>query len=222
MQAALLAALTFAGAGVVLAQEAPLIDPSPSDPAVAVTPTIIPLSIGQKYLYSLGEIFGPDRLVAVGAHAALDQMGVRPVQWGGHPESFAIRFASYFGDSLLKHTIEFGVRAVDHEDPRYFRMGHGRPLTRFGHAVFHTFVVHSDRGGWMPAYSLPVEAFATPYLVRQWRPERFHTSTTLEAGTLNVGIEMGANILREFWPDMRRALPDWFTHNNPFLPAPRN
>lgn len=231
MKATLLAALTFVGAAVVLAQSpdqdatdqntepAALIDPAPP---VSSTPTYIPLTLGQKYLYSLGEIIGPDRLVALGAHAALDQMDVDPAQWGQHPESLAIRFASYFGESLLKRNIEFGVRAVDHEDPRYFRLGRGRPWTRVAHAVFHTFVVHNDRGGWMPAYSLPVEAYGTPFLVREWRPERFHTWTTLDAGTLNVGIDMGANILREFWPDMRKALPNWFTRNNPFLPAAGN
>jgi hypothetical protein len=220
MQSALLAALAFVGAGVVLAQDAEQFVPNDPAPDVSSTPAYVPLTLKQKYLYSIEEIFGPDRLVALGAHAALDQWGVRPVQWGRRPNSLAIRFASYFGESLLKHSIEFGVRAVDHEDPRYFRSGHGRPWTRVGHAVVHTFVVRSDRGGWMPAYSLAVEAYGTPYLVRMWRPERFQTAPTLEAGTLNVGIEMGGNVLREFWPDMRRALPNWLTRNNPFFPAP--
>src|SRR5580658_2591223 len=127
-------------------------------PATSPGPTYAPLNLKQKYLYSMGEIFGPDRLVAVAGYAILDQLGVRPVQWGKRPSSLAVRFASHFGDSLLKHNIEFAVRALDHEDPRYFRSGHGRPWTRVGHAVVHTFVVHNDRGGWMPAYSLAAEA----------------------------------------------------------------
>jgi hypothetical protein len=222
MQAALLAALTFVGAAVVLAQDAEQLLPIDLALAAPSTPAYVPLTLKQKYIYSIKEIFGPDRLVALGAHAALDQMGVRPAQWGGRPESLAVRFASHFGNSLLKHNLEFALRAVDHEDPRYFRMGHGLPWTRAGYAVLHTFVVHNDRGGWMPAYSLIAAGYGTPYLVRRWRPERFQTASTLESGTVNVGIEMGANILREFWPDMRGKLPKWLTRNDPFLPGAGN
>jgi hypothetical protein len=232
MQALLLAALMSLGAAVVLAQssdqdsaqhtsteqseeQAKPVDPVP---AAAPIPAYVPLNLKQKYLYSMGEIFGPDRLVAIAAYATLDQMGVRPAQWGRRPSSLAVRFASHFGDSLLKHNIEFGVRAIDHEDPRYFRSGRGRPWTRTGYAMFHTFVVHNDRGGWMPAYSLVAADAATPYLVRRWQPQQFETASALQAGTLNIGINMGTNILKEFWPDFRNALPNWFTRRNPFLP----
>jgi hypothetical protein len=227
MTALLIVALMFLGAANVLAQDAePAADQdaliSPDATAVSAPSVYIPLNLKQKYLYSMGEIFGPNRLVALAAHAALDQMNVHPVQWGGHPESLAIRFASHFGDSFLRHNIEFGVRALDHEDPRYFRSGRGRPWTRAGYAVVHTFVVHNDRGGWMPAYSLAAEAYGTPYLVRRWRPEKFQTASVLQAGTLNLGINIGGNLLKEFWPDLRNALPNWITHNNPLLPPAVN
>jgi hypothetical protein len=230
------AALMFLGAALLLAQnteEAAQIDlvppaiadqiddvaqPVAADPVVSPAPAYLPLTLGQKYLYSLGEIFGPDRLIAMAGRAALDQMDIHPVEWGKRPSSLAIRFASHFGDSLLKHSLQFGVRALDHEDPRYFRLGHGRPWTRVGHAVAHTFVVRSDRGGWMPAYSLVVTDYGTPYLVRRWRPEQFRTAAALQTGTFNVGVDIGANILKEFWPDLRKALPTWFTRNNPLLP----
>jgi hypothetical protein len=238
------AALMFLGTAVLLAQssepdnepDAPiaLIPPPIADqssaapsaepggfggvPLVSSAPVYIPLTFRQKYLYSLGEIFGPDRLAAMAGYAVLDQMGVSPAQWGKRPASLAIRFASHFGASFLNHNIAFGVRAVDHEDPRYFRSGRGRPWTRAGHAVVHTFVVRSDRGGWMPAYSIVAGDLATPWLVRRWQPEQFQTGSALRAGAGDIGIDVGTNILKEFWPDLRRALPNWFTRNNPLLP----
>jgi hypothetical protein len=189
------------------------------DPAVSSAPGYIPLTLRQKYLYSLGETFGPDRLAAIAGYAVLDQMGVRPAQWGKRPASLAIRFASHFGDSLLKHNLEFGVRALDHEDPRYFRSGRGRPWARIGHAVVHTFVVRSDRGGWMPAYSIVAADIGTPFLVRRWQPEQFQTASVLQSGAVNIGIDVGTNVLKEFWPDLRNALPNWLTRNNPLFPA---
>jgi hypothetical protein len=212
------------GTAVMLGQEPEqlLLPPAVDQPAVdqndaslaAVPPAnagseYVPLTIKKKYLYSIEEIFGPSHLVGLAAHAAMDQLSVRPLQWGSHPDSLAIRFASHFGTNFLKHNIEFGVRAIDHEDPRYFRSGRGRAWTRLGYAVYHTFVVRNDRGGWMPAYSLAAADVGTPYLVRMWRPERFQTAPVLQAGAFAIGTDMGANILREFWPDMRKALPAW-------------
>jgi hypothetical protein len=226
MKAALLAASTLFAATMAVAQDPPKDNPTEPDAQtsapIAPASGYVALNLKQKYLYSLGEIFGPDRLVAIAGYAVLDQMGVRPVQWGKRPSSLAVRFASHFGDSLLKHTVEFGVRAIDHEDPRYFQSGRCHPWTRIGYAVYHTFVVHNDRGGWMPAYSLAAEAYGTPYLVRRWQPERFQTWSTLDAGTVNVGIEMGTNVLKEFWPDLRNVLPSWMTRNQTLFPPEVN
>jgi hypothetical protein len=221
------ATLMLISTAVLLGQEPEQLLPPPvadqSDVAepepVAAAPTAnadseyIPLTLKKKYLYSIEQIFGPSHLVGHALHAAMDQLNVRPVEWGNRPDSLAIRFASGFGTSFLKHNIEFGVGAIDHEDPRYFRLGHGRPWTRIGYAVYHTFVVHNDRGGWMPAYSLAAADIGTPYLVRMWRPERFQTAPVLEAGALSIGADMGANILREFWPDMKKVLPAWIAHS---------
>jgi hypothetical protein len=221
------ALLLFMGTAALLGQEPEQLIPPPTadkndiadpEPIAAApedspAPPYTPLTLKKKYLLSIEAIFGPGHLVAHALHAAMDQLDVRPVAWGAHPDSLAIRFASGFGTSFLKHNIEFGVGAIDHEDPRYFRSGHGRPWTRVGYAVYHTFVVHNDSGGWMPAYSLVAADVGTPYLVRMWRPERFQTAPVLQAGALSIGADMGANILREFWPDLKKALPARIAHS---------
>jgi hypothetical protein len=166
-----------------------------------------PLNLKQKYLYSINEIFGISPLLAIAAHAALDQAGVAPVQWGKNADSLAIRVASHFGDALLRHNLEFGVRALDHEDPRYFRMGHGNPWSRAKYAVLHTFAVRSDSGRTMPAYSLFVTDFGMPFVVREWHPGRQYALNQVEAGTLAVGVGMGSNLFNEFWPDLKKLLP---------------
>ena len=177
-------------------------EPAPGQPAYT------PLDLKQKYLYSINEIFGISPLLAIAAHAALDQAGVRPAVWGRTPQSFAVRIASHFGDSLLRHNVEFGVRALDHEDPRYFRSGQGNGWQRAKYAVVHTFVVHNDNGRMMPAYSLFVTDYGVPFVVSQWRP---HALSGLESGTLGIGIGMGTNLFHEFLPDLKKSLPKSFT-----------
>jgi len=170
-------------------------------------PVYTPLDLKQKWLYSMGEIFGPARLAASAVHAAFDQLNDMPKQWGTSGDSMAVRLAGHFGDSFLRHNVEFAVRALDHEDPRYFRSGrHGR-WNRTEDAVAHTFAVRKDDGSLMPAYSLLVTDYGAPFIVREWRPDRFRTMNGLETGTLGIGIAMGSNIFAEFWPDLKKKLP---------------
>jgi hypothetical protein len=173
------------------------------------TPEYTPLTLKQKYLYSINEIFGISPLLAVGVHAVLDQAGVSPVQWGKGADSFGVRVASHFGNLLLRHNLEFAVRALDHEDPRYFRLGQGSGWIRAKYAVVHTFEARRDSGGNMPAYSLFVTDFGMPFVVRQWNPgNRMHPLNEVEAGTLAIGIGMGTNLFNEFWPDLRKKIPN--------------
>ena len=50
----------------------------------------------------------------------------------------------------------------------------------------------------MPAYSLLATDYGMLYIVRQWRPERFHTMDGIQIGTLGISISMGSNIFNEY------------------------
>lgn len=217
---------------VALAQEAPPtepddVDPSPdsletvapqpaaaavaaetfSQASAAEDPNYTPLTLKQKWLSSVSEIFGPSRLAAYGVHAIIDYALNVPKQWGRSGDSLAVRAAGHFGDSFIRYNVQFAIQATDHEDPRYFRSGQHGGWKRTKYAVVHTFVVRRDDQSWMPAYSLIATAYGMPYIVRQWRPERFHNMDGFEAGTMGIGIAMGSNIFNEFWPDVRKKLP---------------
>lgn len=165
-----------------------------------------PMTLGQKYGWASEKALGGPGLALVVLKASYDQTFNKPHQWGGDPESFAVRSASRFGRSFLRQNIAFGVRALDGEDPRYFVSGHGSKWTRVKYAVVHTFEVRSDSGNWMPAYSVIVAAYATPFLANQWRPDRHGAGWEFGVGTAGLGIAVGANLCQEFWPDLRKKL----------------
>ena len=177
----------------------------------SVTPSVqapyASLTLKQKYLYSLDRVAGPTRIIGFAAHAGLDQLWKKPEQWGSEPESFGYRIASNFGAHLMKETIGFGVRAMDGEDPRYFRSGQGSPWKRTGYALGHTFWVHNDKGGMMPAYSVLLADTMTPAIVQQWRPGPFTGLRELRSGTLGMAGSALTNVWLEFWPDVRKKLP---------------
>jgi hypothetical protein len=184
-------------------------DATPGLPVAAVSPRVslpayTPLDLKHKYLYSLNETMGPARWVGFTIHAAVDQAEKSPGAWGYGADSFGMRVASHFGKSLLRENIAFGVRALDHEDPRYFRLGKGASWTRAKYALSRTFVARNDSGAWMPAYSRFVTTFATPMLIQSWQPEGFSAARGFRGGSIGIGVGFGSNLWQEFWPDMRK------------------
>ena len=207
----LTAGVVCAFGGVLLAPlQAQDPETPPNDAVVSsstFTPTLYaPLTLAQKYLYSVNQVFSPGSMFLYGLHAGIDQWRDLPHQWGSGEESYAVRTASFFGRSFLRQNIAFGVRAFDHEDPRYFPLAHGSHWTRVKYAIVRTFLVQNDLGGIMPAYSLVASAYMTPFFADKWRPDHFDDTHPLRVGSGSIGIAVGSNVFREFWPDIRKKL----------------
>jgi hypothetical protein len=173
-----------------------------STPA-ATTPA--PLTLPQKYTYSLKQIFDPARLLLFGIRAGIDQATGTPGAWGGGTASFGIRTASHFGSGFVRENIAFGIAAMDHEERRYFRLGESSSgWTRTRHAVRHAFIVQNERGGMMPAYSNFIADLGTPFIAQQWRPGGIKGMRELRGGSISLGVDAASNLWREFLPDFAK------------------
>jgi len=74
-------------------------------------------------------------------------------------------------------------------------------------AARYTFTSGTDDGKFMPAYSRIIAAYGAAYISRTWFPPQYHTfGSGLKAGTTSLGIDVGMNLLREFWPDVKKRL----------------
>ena len=159
------------------------------------------LTIGQKYRLALKRTFDPAEILRLSLSAGLDQWRNYPSEWGQGWDAFGVRMASHFGQHLVREQLEAGVWAIDHEDPRHRKSGLTGVWPRARYAIVHTFVTRSDSGTTMPAYSRFVGDYGAGFISREWYPDRFHTvGQGLEAGTISLGVDVGMNILREFWP----------------------
>ena len=162
------------------------------------------LTVGEKYQVALQRIFDPAEILRLSLGAGIDQWRNYPSEWGQGWDAFGVRMASALGQQLVREQLEFGVGAIDHEDPRYQLSGLTGVWPRARFAIVHTFVSRSDSGANMPAYSRFIGDYGAGFISRQWYPDRFHTvGQGLEAGTVSLGFDMGMNILREFWPRRR-------------------
>jgi hypothetical protein len=92
-------------------------------------------------------------------------------------------------------------------DPRYDRCDCTSFLSRTGHAWRRVILSRSDAGTEMPAYSNFTGAFVTPMIVSQWAPDRFNTTgNKLQSASLDLAWRGVTNMLREFWPDVKKKM----------------
>jgi hypothetical protein len=169
-------------------------------------PPYTPITLKQKYIYSIEQMFSGPRLMAILAHTAIDQAEVTPHAWGSDAPAFGVRAASLFGRSFVRATIASGIRGLDHEDPRYFYSHKQNNLDRIKYAVAHTFEVRNDNGSMMPAYSRFLGDFGMPFLAQTWRPGGINAPDALRSSGISIGMGIGMTVAQEFWPDVKHAL----------------
>ncbi len=125
----------------------------------------------------------------------------------GHGVSAAGRYyASALSDLVVGDFMTEAVYPVAlHQDPRYFRRGVGSLWSRLGYAVGQIAWTHSDRGhSVLNASELLGNATAVA-IGNVYYPDGRSLSKNMSRWSWQIGTDMGANILKEFWPDLNRA-----------------
>jgi hypothetical protein len=93
-----------------------------------------------------------------------------------------------------------------HEDPRYFRRGTGSIASRTAYALTRVIVTHKDSGGSRFNYSEWLGNSSAVAISNAYYPD---SRTALDNGTkllMQVGTDAVSQVLKEFWPDIRRKL----------------
>ena len=127
--------------------------------------------------------------------------------WG--PEGYFKRSGAAYLDAFDGAMIGNGLLpALLHQDPRYFRLGHGTFRHRFLYAVATSFICkHDNTGKWEPNYSNVGGNIIAGAISNLYYP-----SQTAGAGqTINNGLIVTfegtfGGVLQEFWPDISRKL----------------
>ena len=104
--------------------------------------------------------------------------------------------------------------SILHQDPRYFRLGHGSFHHRFLYAVATAFICkHDNTGKWEPNYSNVLGNMIAGEISNFYYPDAdgSNVGQTIETG-LTVTFEgTFGSTLQEFWPDISRK----FFHKDP-------
>ncbi|MGO8756696.1 MAG: hypothetical protein ACLQG3_01090 [Terracidiphilus sp.] len=132
--------------------------------------------------------------------------------WG--PEGYTKRAAAAYADNVIGNTLGNAVLpSILHQDPRYFRLGHGSLHHRFFYAVATSFICkHDNTGKWEPNYSNVLGNIVAGEISNLYYPDSGSNIGRTIGNGLTVTFEgtFGAT-LQEFWPDISRK----FFHKDP-------
>jgi hypothetical protein len=117
------------------------------------------------------------------------------------------RLARSYSDQVIGNFLTEGALPVlFHEDPRYFRRGEGTFWHRVGYATSRVVVTRTDAGGTRFNYSEVVGNSMAVGISNAYYPGSRNLGGNLGKFTLQVGTDAFTNVLKEFWPDVKRKL----------------
>jgi hypothetical protein len=202
-------AFTLAIPAGLFAQVAPTKTvPLPMIDAKIIEPGVQPesLTAEEKARLALKNTFGPRAIGNRMLVAGIDMWRSKPEEWGGGMDAYTMRFGSRMGRLAVRNAVRLGTDVAFGIDPRYDRCACAGFLARTGHAWKRVVVSRSDAGNDMPAFSNFTGAYVTPFITYSWYPDRLNTTQRkLESGTLHLGWRGVSNMIKEFWPDMKRG-----------------
>ena len=121
----------------------------------------------------------------------------------------ATGYARYFGTSLADFVIgDYMTEAIYptllHQDPRYFRCRTGSGWSRLGYAMGQIFWTHGDSGKSQFNFSELIGNSTAVAISNSYYADNRTASNAVSRLGTQLGVDMGANILKEFWPDLER------------------
>lgn len=126
--------------------------------------------------------------------------------WG--PKGYVERAGTAYLDAFDGAMIGNGfLPALLHQDPRYFRLGHGSFHHRFFYAIATSVICkHDHTGKWEPNYSNVGGNIASGAISNLYYPNNSGFSHTITDGMTVTAEGTFGGVLQEFWPDISRKL----------------
>jgi hypothetical protein len=166
----------------------------------------VPLSGKQKFKLFLKSTYAPYTFFSAAIGATLAQSEGQWSGYGGGVPGWGKRFGASLTDTESRRFIQgFVLSTALHQDPRYFRSKKKKVIPRAWYAVTRVVVTKSDDGGDAFNTSEFLGALFTSSLQNAYYPERDRGfGKTMDRFLGALSSDASSNLLREFWPDMRR------------------
>ena len=166
------------------------------------------LTSGQKFKLVAKDTFDIAEYPFIGVQALIAQASNTPPEFRQGIPGYARRYGAAFADNAIGNFMTEGVfPSLLHQDPRYYQRGRGSLLRRVAYTVSRSVITRSDSGHAQFNYSEFAGNAVAAGISNLYYPQQDRTlrNTAVVWGT-QIGWDTAANLLREFWPDLHRAI----------------
>ena len=122
-------------------------------------------------------------------------------------KGYAKRAGTAFGDQMIGNMMTEGfMPALLHEDPRYFRVGEGSFGHRLWYAATRTVVTTTDSNKRTFNFAEWTGNSVAVGISNLYYQDGRHWGDNAERLLVQCGTDTLSNVLKEFWPDVKRHL----------------
>lgn len=171
--------------------------------------TIQPISAKTKWWLATEDNFDPFSFLVTGIYAGVYQGMNEYPEFRQGAVGYAKRYSGALADGVIGNYMSEGLFPVMlHQDPRLFRMGpSGGFWKRVGYSASRVLVTRGDSGARQFNFSEIGGNAAAAGLAAVYYPSSGRKlEDFFDRWGVSVASDAGFNILREFWPDMRRKM----------------
>jgi len=179
-------------------------------PNFRTSPSLVnyePLTTREKFKVASQDAFDRGTFALAAIFAGEGQLTNANRSFGQGVAGYGRYYGAAYGDLLIgDYMTEAVFPTLLHQDPRYFRRGTGTGWSRLGYAMGQIFWTHTDSGGTQFNYSeIAGNSVAVAISTAYYANNRTAGDAVSKLGT-QLGVDMGSNILKEFWPEIQRKL----------------
>jgi hypothetical protein len=192
-----------------LSEEGRILGVIPNNKTVPqLAPQEAALTPREKFDLAFKDTFDPFTFVAAGFYAGVAQWQNDYAPFGQGGTGYAKRFGAAYADQAIGNFMTEAIfPSLLRQDPRYFRMGRGRPWRRVSYALTRILITRTDTGRKTFNYSELAGNATAAAISTVYYPASVRTAGEVgEKLTIQLVSDSAFNVLLEFWPDMRHAI----------------
>jgi hypothetical protein len=168
----------------------------------------VPLSTRGKFNIFFRSTYDLSTFFSAAFEGTLAQAEGQWPGYGGGVRGWGKRIGASLADTEARRFVQsFALCSVLHQDPRYFRSRSHSRFVRAGYAVSRVMITRSDNGKNVFNSAELLGTLFTSSLQNAYYPGRQRGfNRTMERFWSSFSSDATSNLLKEFWPDIRRLL----------------
>jgi hypothetical protein len=180
----------------------------PNFRSVSANTYLPPQSFKEKFWLATQDSFDYSSFIYAGIFAGAAMSGKSQPSFAQGAAGYGDYFAHTFADDTVEnYMVEAVMPALTKEDPRYYTLGTGGFFKRSGYALSRLLITRTDSGKKTLNLSEIVGAGAAAGIGNTYYPTNTNQFVQTYQRWISQVVQDGAsNMIKEFWPDVRKAL----------------